>query len=118
VFGINAWEMIVIAIIALLIFGLDRLPGLAQDDARLLREVRKMASGAQADLRESLGPELSDLNLSDLDPRSFVKRNLFDPIDDEVSDLKSSVDDAVNGAGDDGEPSRKPSSRSFDSDTT
>lgn len=113
-FGINAWEMIAIAVIALLIFGPDKLPGLAQDAARLLREVRKMASGAQADLRESLGPELGDMNISDLDPRSFVKRNLFDPIDDEVSDLKKAVD----GPGDAGDQARKPSSRSFDSDTT
>jgi len=114
VFGINAWEMIAIAILALLIFGPDKLPVLAQDAARLLREIRKMASGAQADLRESLGPELNDLNLSDLDPRSFVKRNLFDPIDDEVSDLKKTVD----GAGDADDEPRKPSNRSFDSDTT
>jgi sec-independent protein translocase protein TatB len=112
VFGINAWEMIAIAILALLIFGPDRLPGLAQDAARLLREVRKMATGAKADLKESLGPELGDLNISDLDPRTFVKRNLFDPIEDEVTDVKRAVD----GKGE-GEPERKPRP-SFDSDTT
>lgn len=112
-FGINAWEMIAIAVLALLIFGPDKLPGLAQDAARLLREVRKMASGAKADLKESLGPELGDLNLSDLDPRTFVKRNLFDPIDDEVNDVKRSV----NGQ-DDESSERKPSRPMFDSDTT
>jgi sec-independent protein translocase protein TatB len=105
--------MIAIAVLALLIFGPDKLPGLAQDAARLLREVRKMASGAQADLRESLGPELGDLNLSDLDPRTFVKRNLFDPIEDEINDVKRSVDDTA-------DPDAKPKSSrpSFDSDTT
>lgn len=112
-FGINAWEMIAIAVIALLIFGPDKLPGLAQDAARLLREVRKMATGAQADLRDSLGPELGDLNLSDLDPRSFVKRNLFDPIDDEVSEVKRAVDGK-----DDTQAGGKPARPSFDSDTT
>ena len=66
--------------------------GLAQDAARLLREVRKMATGAKADLKESLGPELGDLNISDLDPRTFVSRNLFDPIEDEVTDVKRAVD--------------------------
>ena len=113
-FGINAWEMIAIAVLALLIFGPDKLPGLAQDAARLLREVRKMATGAQADLRESLGPELGDLNISDLDPRSFVKRNLFDPIDEEVTDLKKSVDGKAGPQDQSGKPSR----RTFDSDTT
>jgi sec-independent protein translocase protein TatB len=112
VFGINAWEMIAIAVLALLIFGPDRLPGLAQDAARLLREVRKMATGAKADLKESLGPELGDLNISDLDPRTFVKRNLFDPIEDEVTDVKRAVDGK-----DDGEAARKPRP-TFDSDTT
>lgn len=112
-FGINAWEMIAIAVLALLIFGPDKLPGLAQDAARLLREIRKLATGAQADLRESLGPELNDLNLSDLDPRTFVKRNLFDPIDDEVNEVKGAID----GTGDN-DSGRKPARPSFDSDTT
>ena len=48
-----------------------------------------MATGARQDLKDSLGPELGDLNISDLDPRSFVKRNLFDPIDDEVNDVQA-----------------------------
>lgn len=104
--------MIAIAILALLIFGPDKLPGLAQDAARLLREVRKMATGAKADLKDSLGPELGDMNLSDLDPRSFVKRNLFDPIEDEVDDVKRSID----GDSDDGV--NKPPKPTFDEDTT
>ena len=114
-FGINAFEMIAIAVLALLIFGPEKLPDLAKDAARLLREVRKMATGAKADLKESLGPELSDLNISDLDPRTFVRRNLFDPIEDEVTDVKRAVDGKDTAAGD-GE--RKPSRPKFDSDTT
>jgi sec-independent protein translocase protein TatB len=113
VFGINAWEMIAIAILALLIFGPDKLPGLAQDAARLLREVRKMATGAKADLRESLGPELGDLNLSDLDPRTFVKRNLFDPIEEEITDVRKAVDGK-----DSPDEAQKPARPTFDSDTT
>jgi sec-independent protein translocase protein TatB len=113
VFGINAWEMIAIAILALLIFGPDKLPGLAQDAARLLREVRKMATGAKADLRESLGPELGDLNLSDLDPRTFVKRNLFDPIEEEVTDVRRAFDGK-----DVPDEAAKPQRPTFDSDTT
>ena len=111
-FGINAWEMIAIAVIALLVFGPERLPELASQAARVLREVRRMATGAKQDLKESLGPELSDLNISDLDPRTFVKRNLFDPIDEEVKDVKRSV----NGSGESGDtPRPRPT---FDSDTT
>lgn len=113
-FDINVWEIMAIAVLALLIFGPDKLPGLAADAARLLREVRKMATGARQDLKDSLGPELGDMNLSDLDPRSFVKRNLFDPIDDEVQGVRRAaegkdVDDS------DGKPDARPT---FDSDTT
>lgn len=113
-FDINVWEIIAIAVLALLIFGPDKLPGLASDAARLLREVRKMATGAQQDLKDSLGPELGDMNLSDLDPRAFVKRNLFDPIDGEVNDLKKTFD----GADDDTTDGKSSPPPRYDSDTT
>ncbi len=111
-FDINVWEIIAIAVLALLIFGPDKLPGLAADAVRLLREVRKMATGARQDLKESLGPELGDMNLSDLDPRSFVKRNLFDPIDEEVQGVRRAAE------GEDGPDGKPPASPKFDSDTT
>ena len=113
-FDINVWEIIAIAVLALLIFGPDKLPGLASDAARLLREVRRMATGAKQDLKDSLGPELGDMNISDLDPRSFVKRNLFDPIDNEINEVKRAVDGQ-----DDGPGENKGSARPrYDSDTT
>jgi TatA/E family protein of Tat protein translocase len=37
VFDINVWEMVFIAILALLIFGPDKLPSLAADAAKFLR---------------------------------------------------------------------------------
>jgi sec-independent protein translocase protein TatB len=114
VFDINMWEIAAIAILALLIFGPDKLPGLAADAARLLREVRKMATGAKQDLKDSLGPELGDLNVNDLDPRSFVKRNLFDPIDDEVKDVRRAAEGGA--AGESG--GKGSSGPTFDSDTT
>lgn len=106
---IGFFEIATIAVIALLIFGPERLPKLASDAARMLREVRRMATGARQDLKDSLGPELSDLNISDLDPRTFVKRNLLDPIDEEVQDVKRDI-------GGDG-PAR-PRSPGYDADTT
>jgi sec-independent protein translocase protein TatB len=106
---IGFFEIATIAVLALLIFGPERLPKLASDAARMLREVRKMASGARQDLKESLGPELSDLNISELDPRTFVKRNLLDPIDDEVTDLNRQIK---------GDETPRPKSAGFDADTT
>jgi len=110
-FDVSPWELIAIGLIGLLVFGPDRLPKLAADAARLLRELRRMATGAQRELKDSLGPELGDLDLADLNPRTFVKRHLLDPIDDEVSDVKRSVD------GDPGSSGR-PRPSEFDADTT
>ncbi len=106
---IGFFEIATIAVLALLIFGPERLPKLASDAARMLREVRRMASGAREELKESLGPELSDLNVSELDPRNFVKRNFLDPIDSEVDELKNDVS---------GDGTRRPSSPGYDADTT
>lgn len=106
---IGFFEIATIAVIALLIFGPERLPKLASDAARMLREVRRMATGARQDLKDSLGPELSDLNISDLDPRTFVKRNLLDPIDEEVQDVNREIG---------GDGKTRPRSPGFDSDTT
>ncbi len=91
--GMSPWEFGAIVVIALLIFGPEKLPKLAADAGRLLREIRKLATGARRDLQESLGPELGDLNLSDLNPATFVRKNLLDPIDDEVKDVQRHLDD-------------------------
>lgn len=52
-------ELIVIAIVALLVFGPDRLPELARNAARTLAKVRNEAARNVAELRES--PEISGL---------------------------------------------------------
>lgn len=92
-FDVSPWELIAIAVIGLLVFGPDKLPKLAADAVRLLREVRRMATGAQQELKQSLGPELADLDLAELNPRTFVRRNLLDPVNEEVDHVKRVVDD-------------------------
>ncbi len=120
-FDIGPFEIITIVVVALLIFGPEKLPKLAADLARMLRELRRMATGAREELKESLGPELGDLNLQELNPATFVRRNLLDPIDEEVKEVKRGV------AGLDGKPVSKPvvpdqepvkPRPSFDADTT
>ena len=116
-FDISPWEIMTVAVVALMIFGPDKLPKLAADAARLLREVRRMASGAQQELRDSLGPELGDLNLQDLNPATFVKRNLLDPIDDEVKSVKKDITN-LDGKPNDGESTTSTQPPHFDADTT
>jgi len=47
---------------------------------RALRDLRKIAEGAKNDLREGLGPEFSDFDLEDLNPKRFVQKHLFDDL--------------------------------------
>ena len=80
-FDLSITKLLVLAIIAVVIFGPDQLPKLASQAGRALRELRRMANGAQADLREGLGPEFSDFDLADLHPRNFVRKHLLDGFD-------------------------------------
>ncbi|WP_028659699.1 sec-independent translocase [Nocardioides insulae] len=75
-FGIGLPELAVIVFVAVLVFGPDKLPELARQAGGFLRKARSFANNARDELREQLGPEYSDLELSDLDPRNFVKKQL------------------------------------------
>jgi sec-independent protein translocase protein TatB len=71
-------ELVVLGVLGLLIFGPDRLPKVASDAVRMLRELRTMARGAAADLKAELGPEMADLDLTSLHPRRIVGSILAD----------------------------------------
>jgi sec-independent protein translocase protein TatB len=78
VFDLSVGKLLVLAVIAIVVFGPERLPKVAAQAGRALRELRRMAEGATQDLREGLGPEFSEFDVSDLDPRNFVRKHLFD----------------------------------------
>ncbi|HEY9474018.1 MAG TPA: sec-independent translocase [Mycobacteriales bacterium] len=111
-------EIAILVVIAVLIFGPDRLPSLARDAARMLRQVREMAQGARSQLRSELGPEFADLDLDSLNPKAFVRKHLFE--DDRDWNPLNVPDDMLH------PPVRRPTQRSlrdgepapFDPDTT
>ncbi|HUY44528.1 MAG TPA: sec-independent translocase [Streptosporangiaceae bacterium] len=74
-------KILVLAVIAIVVFGPDQLPKLASQAGRTLRELRRLADGATRDLREGLGPEFADFEVSDLHPANFVRKHLFDDPD-------------------------------------
>jgi len=76
--GMGLPEMFVIAVVAMLVFGPDKLPDLARQAGSFVRTVRQMAENAKNDLGRELGHDLSDMNLKDLDPREMVRRNFLD----------------------------------------
>lgn len=85
--GINGLELVVLAIIAVVVLGPERLPEYAAQLARLVRELRRMATGAREQLREEVGPELDEVDWRKLDPRQYdprriIKEALLDDIED------------------------------------
>ena len=77
-FDLSIPKLLVLAVIALVIFGPNELPKIASQAGRALRDLRKIAEGAKNDLREGLGPEFSDFEIEDLNPKRFVAKHLFD----------------------------------------
>src|SRR4029078_13611538 len=81
-FGVGLPELAVIAFVAVLVFGPDKLPDFARQAGRLVRTMRSFAHQARDELRDELGPEYADLNLRDLDPRSIVKKHIYAAMND------------------------------------
>ncbi len=93
-FGINLGEFTVIAVIALIVIGPERLPRYAEQLGRLVREGRKMALGLREQVREEIGPEFDDVDWRKLDPRQYdprriVKDALKDTFEDDVKPTSS-----------------------------
>jgi sec-independent protein translocase protein TatB len=82
VFGVGLPEFAVIAFIAVLVFGPDRLPDLARQAGAMLRKAKTFANSARDELREELGPEYADLELRDLDPRAIVRKHIVEAMED------------------------------------
>jgi sec-independent protein translocase protein TatB len=80
VFDVGLGEMAVLVVLALVIFG-DKLPQVAGQAGRMLRQFRQMADSAKADLQEGLGPEFKDFDLNDLNPKTFVRKHLLEDDD-------------------------------------
>ena len=124
-FGIDAPEMLVLLVVGLLVFGPDRLPEMARQAGSWLRDLRRMVANARRDLSEGIGVDEADLRrLQNLDPKSYVRRNVLDGLD-----LDLGLDDKArpNGRPADSRPATgqpdagrrsAPAAAPFDPDTT
>lgn len=72
----NGSEIVVLAVLAVIIFGPEKLPDLARKTARVFHYLRGIANDARGQLRAELGPEYADISLSDLNPRNLGQRLL------------------------------------------
>jgi sec-independent protein translocase protein TatB len=89
-FGLGWAEVLVIGLVAFFVFGPERLPGMARDAARLIRQLREMAQGVGDDLKQHMpekdGYGLEEFrevrdefrDLRDLNPKRMVTKAFFD----------------------------------------
>ena len=77
---LNVTKLLVLGVVALIVFGPDRLPAMAAQAGHLVRELRKMLDGAKSELQENLGPEFSQFDLADLSPKNFVRKHLAEEL--------------------------------------
>ena len=82
-FGVGLQEMFLIAVVAVFVFGPDKLPDLARQAGKMARQVRSFANSARDELRSELGPEYADLQLRDLDPRVIVRKHIMEAMNEE-----------------------------------
>jgi sec-independent protein translocase protein TatB len=73
---IGPLELVTIVIIAVLVFGPDKLPKMIQDVARTIRKIREFSESAKQDIRNELGPEFKDFEFEDLNPKTFIRKQL------------------------------------------
>src|SRR5215468_5104980 len=76
-FDLSIPKLLVLAVIALVVFGPNELPKIAAQAGRALRDLRQIAEGAMNDLRDGLGPELADFEIEDLNPKRLAHKHLF-----------------------------------------
>ncbi len=88
---IGPLELVTIIVLAVLVFGPDKLPKVIQDVMRTVRKVREFSESAKQDIRQELGPEFKDFEFEDLNPKTFIRKQL-DNDDLGIKELRSSFD--------------------------
>src|SRR5687768_12187194 len=90
--GIGFAEFLMIGVVALVVFGPDRLPEFARQAGRMVRQVRTMSRQARDDLRAELGPEYADFELTDLDPRRAIRKHILEAWDEDEDEPEGPVE--------------------------
>ncbi|MGO4461813.1 sec-independent translocase [Streptomyces sp. M-16] len=87
---IGALELVTIVVLAILIFGPDKLPKVIQDVSGMIRKIRSFSDSAKQDIRSELGPEFKDFEFEDLNPKTFIRKQLTE--NEDLKELRSSFD--------------------------
>jgi sec-independent protein translocase protein TatB len=81
-FDFGAGEIVGLAILAMVLVGPDKLPQFAVEAAKMIKRLRTLATNATNELKENLGPGFEDLKPADLNPKTFVKKQIESVLDE------------------------------------
>jgi sec-independent protein translocase protein TatB len=97
VLGINGPEFLLLLIIGLLVIGPSRLPEYTQKLANIVKEVRRMASGAREQIKEEVGIDIDDVDWKKYDPRQYDPRRIIREalLDDDTKPVSAGAPAAV-----------------------
>lgn len=76
-FEIGFWEMILVAVVALIVFGPERLPGLVREAVMVMRKLQNLVSSAKQEVNREL--ELMELKQSLLEQKRLLDESLREP---------------------------------------
>ena len=94
-FDIGLGEVLGLAVLAMFLVGPERLPKVAGEAAKWVKKIRDLANTATAELKENLGPGFEDLQPKDLNPKTFVKKQISELLDEENPKAKSNISKAM-----------------------
>ncbi|MER5732660.1 sec-independent translocase [Streptomyces sp. NPDC002138] len=87
---IGALELVTIVVLAILIFGPEKLPKVIQDVSGVIRKIRAFSDSAKQDIRSELGPEFKDFEFQDLNPKTFIRKQLTE--NEDLKEIRTSFD--------------------------
>lgn len=79
-FGIDGVDLLIILVLAVVMFGPEKLPQYSRKAARLFVYLRDVANNAKSTISSELGPEYANLELRDLNPKTFIAKQLRDEV--------------------------------------
>jgi len=81
-FDFGAGELIGLAVLAMILVGPDKLPGVAVQAAKMVKKLKALTVTATNEIKENLGPGFENLQPADLHPKAFIQKQLGDVLNE------------------------------------
>ena len=94
-FDIGIGEVFGLTVLAMFLVGPERLPKVAGEAAKWVKKIRELANSATSELKENLGPGFEDLQPKDLNPKTFVKKQISELLDEDNPKAKANTSKAM-----------------------